>query len=658
MKPYNFSPKRKKLVLKTLLLGSLGFTLSMSPEHFNNIVRNDINSGVFELAATSEEAHDLLRINEAAASAKAADQRTKNNEAAQRNLLATVPKKDSGSNSADPYNTWGEDGRAEAAYKKQSNGNGANNPEEAYRTWGEAGRAEVAHAGKSARQSDAGSQSGVRRLTVEQMEALMAKYASEASSAEIRKAKEEITASILTELRREGLAREARNQANLPQGSQTAATAGANPAPGTSRPEVGTANVSTPAAATPGSAAPAPIYRDVVLSNKDLCRAYFTKENDKVVAKVEKVTEAMPCGSQGNHNLKGSIGDLANLEKELKALIDKEDSKVTKAEKDKETQKEKLEALKEKYEELAEKCEEDGDSRSKSYEGKLSCLKDLMIKFAKETKDIKDAKRELASFFNAKVAPTIKTGLSRSIWEIGYDGVARMNTEKIDAAQETLLSLVQSLPAKNTQGIISILANLNASSLKTQAGFAKEIYMQSQNDKTSTDLSVRSAALFNERVMANFLSQPFQKSSFGRNYNEWADALDSSGKSAQLDDVKAKLFSPTLTWMNQLPTETDYLTVDLDKKTKAATKLSRMNLSGFGLGSGFMGESLLITEGTLSSGGLPASLTFESRLKQQADPRVNGIADITTRGSKATVNTGTAGTATLKTRGVRGATLN
>lgn len=657
MKPFNYkAEQRKKWILTTVLLGSLGFNLSMNPEHFNNIVRNDINSGVFELAATSDEAAKAETDRESARFASAAE-RKKQEAADAAKKAGNAPKATvSGSGEVTPdaaYKSWSDDGKKEAAAKKaEIDARIAAAYQEYQRSREEADKMtregtlppKVGSAGNTgtSQEGTAGKPQVITRTELEQMIAeKSAGAATKAADEAVRKAEQRFVA-LLQEQEK---ARAARNEAQLPAGSQpvTAAPAG-TPAggqkPATPTTETGTGQATNaPVAAAPGTT-PAPT-RDYVLNNsKDLCRATFKKADGKVVATVDKASDAMPCSSKGDYDLKSAFADIAALGEELKAKLTKEEDKTAKAEREKEEKKEKIAALKEKYEGLVKSnCSKKG----MEYTDRLECVQNLASELSDKLDDSNASKLLMKSFLGKYVIPRIKEGMVAQT--ITYDAWGRPvdnydNQQKLVAANDSAMYLLEHLNSDNSDSwVVQQLAQTRNAGYNAQIGYARDMYLQAQEDKK--DPMRFQLGVIKENIAKVNLNPFMLNGTLARDRMDWTNALNSGDKGQFQNALGSSLFTPVQSLISRLPKWDTYGKLDANKQDMAAVALATLNIDSFGLSNG----GLPFTPGTGISG-IPTGLTLESRLKAQDNPRTNGLADImTARGTTPGSITGARGAA-------------
>ncbi len=612
MKPFNFSPEqKKKWVLTTVLLGSLGFTLSMNPEHYNNIVRNDINAGVFELALSQDPSD--ARFNRKSAAQEAREEEAKK--------------------------------KAAAAGKATVSGSPTDPTEAAYSTWSEDGRKEVAARDRARESSDSGPKT--RPVTMQELDERMAKIAGDAIDPKLKALKDEVTAKIIAEMQAQEKARAARNEAQLPAGSQAAAAATtANPANGAQKPggtatETGTGQAAAP---TTGAAAPAPApapTRDFVLNNnKDLCRATFKKADGKVVASVDKASDAMPCSSKGDYDLKSAFADIEELAKELKGKLTKEDDKTAKADKEKEEKKEKIAQLKEKYEGLVKSnCTKKG----MEYTDRLECVQNLASELSDKLDDSSASKALMRSFLGKYVIPRIKEGMVAQT--ITYDAWGRPvdnydNQQKVVAANDSAMYLLEHLNSDNSDSwVVQQLAQTRNSGYNAQIGYARDMYLQAQEDKK--DPMRFQLGVIKENIAKMNLNPFMLNGTLARDRMDWTNALSSGDKGQFQGALGSALFTPVQSLISRLPKWDTYGKLDANKQDMAALALANLNIDSFGLNNG----GLPFTPGTGISG-IPTGLTLESRLNAQNSPRTNGLADImTARGTSPGSVTGARGAA-------------
>jgi hypothetical protein len=549
MKPFNFTPHQKRVSLTTLLLGTLGFTLSMNPEHYNNIVRNDINSGVFELAqsAPAAAASSTTTTTQPAATAAPAATAT----------TATAPA------------------------------------------------------------------SGVRTMTKEEFDAEVKRVAAEQAAAVNSENKAEIA-----KLQQQLAAMDARNRAQLPAGANPAPAAAATAAPG--RPaatttETGTNPAAGAAAAPAVTAAPAPaLTRDFILGDQQ-CTAVFEKKENEVVATVKETTTAKSCAHKGSHKLKSSIADLGALADELYAILnkDKKDDKTAKAEKDKEAQREKVEGLKEKYEALVKSsCGKKG----MEYSERLECVQDLATRLSNELDDSSFAKSYMRSFLSKYVMPRIREGMVAQT--VTYDAWGRPvdnldNQQKLVSANDAALNLLENLNSNNSDSwVVQQLAQARSAGYNAQIGFARNMYLEAQDDKK--DPMRFQLGMIKENIAKMNLNPFMLNGSLGKDRMDWTNALNTGDKSQFQNTMASSLFTPVQALIGRLPKWDLYGKLDSNKQDLAALALGQIPLDGFGNNTG----ALPFTPGTGISG-MPTAL-LDVRLQAQNNPRTNGLADIMT----------------------------
>lgn len=518
MKSFNRSPDHQKWGLYLLLLGSLGFTLSMNPDHFNNIVRNDIeNSGVFELAQEDAKAApepDLIRERARAQNTPAV-----------------------------------KDDKAQA-------------PEDATKT------------------ADQGKQK-TKVMSLEELKkemASIAKAENAATQEQLRELNKKIEAFTKLLPADQQDTTQARPQV-AGQAQAAARTGGTDSGPANAQAAAG-----APAASNPND--PRRINLPILGSDKKVisCEAEVKKEGADTKATITSKTEAGPCKPGKTYSLKSSATDSVQiLAEEILQKIAADTS--DKSEKD--LEKEKMDKIKAEYDSLVKSnCRKKG----MDYSDKLECVQNLLSAMSDKLDDSNASKLAVKNFFSKYVLPEIRSGMNAPTVSFDPFGRPLQDTSKLDAANDSALYLLEHLNVDNSDGITQLLGKVRAGSYSTQAGYARNLYLEAQDDKK--DPMRWQIGMMKENIAKANLNPTTLNWLLARDSMSWNNALNDGGKSSQQSLLQSGFYNPVRGFISQLPKMDMYGKLDANKQDLAAQQLAAMNfgdLSGMGMSSPGLG---------------------------------------------------------------------
>jgi hypothetical protein len=696
----------QKWGLFLMLAGSLGFTLSMNPDHFNNIARNEGGSGVFELAATAAPAEDaetarenarLARKGQEVRDAKAAEeakeakaalakQRT-DLEAELKKIGIATDKIDVVLKSLDNFNE-GKTGQMKidevlkkaltlaghpaAEIQKAHDQIVAAIPSlkvEAKKPRVAAKPADAPTADKTTPQADAQNKEGAPQ-TVKvaiNMDDLVERLGQDDPKANA--VTDRIAKKVADQLRADETKKQSEHNKLLPVAAQTppaatnltpaqqVAAAQAAAAGG----ETATPKVAGQPAAAPVSAVPpqqhGPDAKTVqLMGTKGNCVITVDRRKDdekKVKATFANKSSSEPCQLKEEEKLTSSLGDIEGWTKELTALVNGKRIEASKTDKDKDKDKDdkektKSEIAKESWEKESKKCKIKGMDQQE----RLECYRDALVKMSNDLDDSAESKTILKKYFSQSVLPTLKTLMSEPTTD---PFTLAVDTSKLDMANDIAKGLLTDLNGDNTEGITAMLNQVKAGSYSAQANHARQMFLSAQDDKKSPDFFTQQLGMRKEMLARQALNPTFLNWQLIRDRADWVGALSDGSKTGQASLVQSKFYQPVSSFLSTLPKVDTYLKTGANNQNLAALELAQMNfpdISGLGMNGG-LGSPL--TAGTIFSG-MPTGLAMDNRINATVRggtvPAPNALTSTTTVNGKVTTTVG-GGTTASPLRGGR-----
>ncbi len=555
MKAFKYSPNQVRYALTGLLLGSLGFSLSMNPEQNQNISRNELNWGTYSLSSAAK---DL--------------------KAEQENRRKDEDEED-------------EKRKKQPAEKKPA---------------AQAAKAKAEKKVKDARKAAENATAPTKPLTKEEVEEMVAQA--------IRDALKKQAAASTGE-------------------GQTPTTPAA--APATTSGETATGRGAPAGTTAAGSTGSAPVIKqDIILglpSGNQQCHVEISSTTDgKSLAKVTKMTDASTCAKVGDHVINTPTSNLAGIAEGLIAKLSEGEGNAGNS--PKQSIADKIKSLKEVYKQRAKaECSQ----KEMEYEEKLSCAQDLAVELSDTIannpllNETKEAKRLMNDFVKSHVVPRISEGMMAQT--ITYDQFGRPientdNIEKMNQANQAALSLLENLnPEVTDSSLVGQLARTRTLGYNAQIGYARNMYLEAQEDKkdpTRFQIGILKENIAKMNLYPSNLNWMLTKDTM-----DWNNALSSGDKSEFRGVVQGVLANPVAGVIGQLPSASLYGQVDSMKQDLAAQALLKVSLDGSLSMTASTNPSAIpgstpATPGAITSG-LPAALA-SARLAGQGN-RTNGL---------------------------------
>ncbi len=626
----------QKWGLFVLLAGSLGFTLSMNPDHFNNIARNEGGSGAFDLASAALDAQ-ADKANVDTAKEVLAEQRKK--------LEAELKK------------LKVEDAKIEVVLKSVDDFHAKKTPptmtiEDVLKkslVLADYPEADLAKAYEQITKEIPSLKAPEKKATkmaaapAKQEAAALAKQeASAPAKQEVPAANADGTTKVYVdtkELADKLLSDEKLKQALinklLPAGQQQASTVPATSAApqntnltpdqqvAMTQAAQGSKEVAAPKAAPQQAATPAagnppqqhsPDAKTVTLmGTKGTCEITVDRKKDdsKKVRAVfnKKANESQACQLTEEAELTSSLGDIEGWTKELTALMNGKKIEVAKSEKDKEKdekEKSKAEIAKEFWEKAAKRCKIKGMDTQE----KLECYQDILVKLSNDLDDSNESKTILKKYFVQNILGPLKTLMSEPTTD---PFTLTVDTSKLELGNDIAKGLLENLNGDNSEGITAMLASVKGGSYSAQATHAKNMFLSAQEDKKAPDFFTQQLGMRKEMMARQALNPMFLNWQLVRDRGEWMSSLSDGGKSGQASLLQSKFYQPVSSFLATLPKFDSYTKIGANNVNQAALDLMAMNIpdiSGMGMNAA---NGMPPTLGTLTSG-WPSNMSYESRI--------------------------------------------
>ncbi|MGZ5279640.1 MAG: hypothetical protein ACXWC9_06850, partial [Pseudobdellovibrionaceae bacterium] len=446
----------QKWGLFVLLAGSLGFNLSMNPDHFNNIARNEGGSGVFELASDN-----------AAPAAKSYDdlmkERTDKLLVELQKLKLPESKIDAVLQGMADYNNKKvtlqtgigdiKHGLIKAGYtaeqaeklfarispdvsalpkKEKKTATAKTNNAPADKAAADKGAADKAQAGaaKSKPDTDDGNDEGggdktasadgnTKLMTKDELRDLIAKEVADAIK---REKLLPPSAQTLT--------------GTAPGAATTTPPVAANP-PATGSSETATPNASAtpttpPVNGTPPNQAAAKPYEYNLGVTKGYCVISIELENGKTVGKAKSSSQGQACHLDNQKKeLTSSIGDLKGAQSEILAWMNGKAEEEVK-------EKSKNEIAKEFWEKASKRCKIKGMDMQE----KLECYQENLTTLSNDLDDSSESKNIIRKYFANSIMPTLRAMMAEPTTD---PFTLQVDTSKLDGANEIAKGLLENL---------------------------------------------------------------------------------------------------------------------------------------------------------------------------------------------------------------------
>jgi hypothetical protein len=737
MKPTNPQPNGhshlQKWGLFVLLAGSLGFNLSMNPDHFNNIARNEGGTGVFDLASKSyedlvkerdvkikaelmrlkasnpaltdakidlvmkalQEYHDkklpsghsdievaLLRagvVSTAEESAKIYNQIKPE--------IAALPKKEKKTASLSPCTDVHDRVPADQATKKADKPCATDDKGQKVHKVAADDKAEKEH------------QANVKAMQKQAAEEAKQEKETQASAGQNSKATDEsndgadgssngkkksnvtlYTKSEFEKMLDERIAKQLEaymkdqrkeaivKNALLPPGQQEPFVSGlgqtsapAQPAASNTPAASGTPETATPKSAAavnpttppvnatpPNQAVPKGFQYDLS-ATKGYCTYSVEVENGKTTVSAKTATTAKACHLDGqkktldNVNIEkiADVKDAVYAWAEGKSVSDKDD-------KDEKKEKSQKDIAKEFWTKETKECKKKGMNN----EERMDCYQEALTKLSNDILDDSSQSRSIVKgYFMGSIAPILKAEMT--IPTTDPDSLM-VNTSHLELADRVSKDLLSNLSGDNSQDVLSTLTKMKASSYAVQTGYARDMYMASQQEKSSTDPYVRMQGMKREAMAKQALNPTVLRWEMLRDRTDWGNALPSDSMFGQTE-LTRNFTQPIQAMIGKMPSIEDYNSSVMGQPTKASSLLAQLSLPTDASGMG-----MNVTENGMYSGSWTAGLSglnsFPTALldSRQNYNRGKNLPAVGPTGATTLAN----GKMTAPTTSVRGGTVN
>lgn len=629
MKPMNQKPhgfdQGQKWGLFILLAGSLGFTLSMNPDHFNNIARNEYGmSGVFELAQQATPAPSKPPTVADAKAAKAAAAKPAEKPATKATELTDAEKKAAAEKTAretlhaklrDGLKQKGVDAAKIEIVMKRVN---------EYQTKGLKpgvgfmdGLVAAGYTSDEARE--------IIQDLADDLGQTTAKNTPEKSEAEKAPAKEAnnsekngmtIDDPRMVALIKKVMAEEAKNKVLLNTNNQVQSVAGgAKPQPtaaSSANSEVAANNGSTTPAvqqqqASPPGQTPGQPFTIFLNNDESNCVVSIELQDGKTIGKAKRA-EGQVCHLESEKPLKidAAFNDVNAINKIVNELFKngKEKSEKSKSE-------------------IAEELWEKADKVCENKEGlrQIECQKKSLVEISKKMDKSRESREALRDLFDSNLSPTLQAMFTNATTNPETGEIDTTDLENADGISRELLN---KLSRKNGGGVVSSLAKLKGKSYMAQVDHARELYINSQMDKRSPDFATQWRGFRNERYALRALNGSSLSAQLGNDYGLWSagSAVDPEAKR----DLDRYFRQPIQSMIKRLPTLMDYRMFGSNQQTLAMEKLQNWSLLG--------GDdaNLPVTPGIVSLETMPQALRAE-RIQKQTQYRGYNTQPITVGGA-------------------------
>ncbi len=626
----------QKWGLFMMLAGSLGFSLSMNPDHFNHIARYEGGSGVFEMAQTAAPEADqakTLQHNQQVARQIESDRKeyetSKSNVPfdewrAQRYLQARHQALGSVRELLSKDATFSSDDYNEllTGLSEIEKSNPRYSLAEALKETMKVQEFSDKQINEALEKVNAVKLASHRPMQLRSRNASPSAETATNDERTVRMTQDELNKYIADQVKaavaqQRLLPPEAQNQgpsvgpsvgpSTTPPQQSPPANAGADAAP--SKPQgqpqqAGNGSSTPPVAGNPPNQPNQQIAPIHMSGTKGYCVISVDLDKGKAVATAKSDTAGKPCHIDNQKKeLTSSIGDIRGAKDEILAWFegksedkDKEDNKPSKSE-----------IAKGIWEKETKNCRKKGTDASE----RMECYQDALVKLSEKLDDSNESKNIMKKYFNQSLAPLIKAGFMEPTTD---PFTLTVDTSRLNAANDMAKGLLEKLGAENTEGITQSLMSLKAGSYSAQANYARQMFISSQDEKNSTDPYTRMLGMRKEMLAKQALNPQYLGWELMRDRSEWSTALTDGGKSDQMFALQSRFYSPVSNFLSRLPKADLYNQTGSGQQNLAALQLAQLDFPDLsGMGMNVAGGSSVFTPGLSTLSSIPERLA-QSRL--------------------------------------------
>lgn len=341
------------------------------------------------------------------------------------------------------------------------------------------------------------------------------------------------------------------------------------------------ANPTTPpvSAIPPNQAVPKGFQYDLS-ATKGYCTYSVELENGKTTVTAKTATAADACHLDGQKKTLENI----NIEKiaDVKDAVKAWANGKSEGDKDKDEKKEKSQKdiAKEFWTKETKECKAKGMDNSE----RMDCFQEALSKLSNDILDESPQSKSIVKgYFMGSIAPILKAEMTMPTTD--PDSLT-VNTSHLELADRVSKDLLSNLSGSNGQDVISTLTKMKAATYSVQTGYARDMYMASQQEKNSSDPYVKMIGLKREAMAKQALNPTVMRWEMLRDRTDWSNAMSSDSMFGQVE-LTRNFTQPIQAMISKMPSIEDYNSAAANQATKASSLLAQLSLpadsSGMGM---------------------------------------------------------------------------